>query len=212
MIGYGDNIGSGFPTILNAWGEEKWRKPDLSQDAELHQVELKLWMVSLMPQECTEYLQTKFGLAYAHLKKEAQIILGTAYLENGVTNARMQSILNLYSIEIGHILSELVELDMLIPNRKGRWTSYQLNEDYLIQPEQVDLKDILCDEIKFKNKADEIIYNYIKTNGFITTHQILEITNITSMAGASIALNRLIKMGLVKKVRQGRHFIYQLKS
>ena len=26
MIGYGDNIGSGFPAILSAWGEENWRK------------------------------------------------------------------------------------------------------------------------------------------------------------------------------------------
>ena len=42
MIGYGDNIGSGFPAILSAWGEESWRKPDLSQNEELHQVELKL--------------------------------------------------------------------------------------------------------------------------------------------------------------------------
>jgi hypothetical protein len=57
MIGYGDNIGSGFPAILSAWGEENWRKPDLSQSEELHQVELKLWMVSLIPPECTEYLQ-----------------------------------------------------------------------------------------------------------------------------------------------------------
>lgn len=117
MIGYGDNIGSGFPTILNAWGEENWRKPDLSQ-----------------------------------------------------------------------------------------------NEDYVIQPEQVDFQDVSIDEIVFRNKADEVIYNYIKTNGFITTHQILEITNITTTAGASVALNRLIKGGLVKKVRQGRHFIYQLEN
>lgn len=212
MIGYGDNIGSGFPTILNAWGEENWRKPDLSQNEELHQVELKLWMVSLMPQECTEYLQKLFGLAYVHLKNEAQIILGTAYLENGVTNTRMQSMLNLHSIAIGHILSELVELDMLIPDKKGRWTSYRLNEDYVIQPEQVDFQDVSIDEIVFRNKADEVIYNYIKTNGFITTHQILEITNITTTAGASVALNRLIKGGLVKKVRQGRHFIYQLEN
>ena len=42
MIGLGDNIGSGFPTILNAWGEENWRKPDLYDDQELQQVELRL--------------------------------------------------------------------------------------------------------------------------------------------------------------------------
>ena len=47
MIGLGDNIGSGFPTILNAGGAENWRKPDLYDDQELHQVELRLWMVSL---------------------------------------------------------------------------------------------------------------------------------------------------------------------
>ena len=125
MIGLGDNIGSGFPTILNAWGAEQWRKPDLSQNEELHQVELKLWMISLMPPECTEYLCQLFGVAYKHLDKDAQIILGTAYLEDGVTNTRMQSILNLHSVEIGHILSNLVDKNMLIVNKKGRWTITQ---------------------------------------------------------------------------------------
>lgn len=40
MIGYGDNIGSGFPTILDAWQKENWRKPDLNEDVNLHQVDL----------------------------------------------------------------------------------------------------------------------------------------------------------------------------
>ena len=118
MIGYGDNIGSGFPAILSAWGEESWRKPDLSQNEELHQVELKLWMISLMPPECTEYLQKLFGLAYSHLDNETQIILGTSYLENGVTNARMQSIINRDSTKIGHMLADLVEQQMLIAEKK----------------------------------------------------------------------------------------------
>ncbi len=39
MIGYGDNIGSGMPTILRAWESENWRKPDLSQNEDLHLVE-----------------------------------------------------------------------------------------------------------------------------------------------------------------------------
>lgn len=55
-----------------------------------------------------------------------------------------------------------------------------------------------------------LLIGYTLDNGFITTHQILEITNITTTAGAFVALHRLIKVGLVKKVRQGRHFIYQL--
>ena len=212
MIGLGDNIGSGFPAILSAWGEEQWRKPDLSQNEEIHQVELKLWMISLMPPECTEYLYHLFGTAYTHLNKEDQIILGTAYLEDGVTNARMQSILELHSIEIGHILSSLVDKNMLIANKKGRWTSYRINTDYDMEPEQLHFSDISLDMIDLKNETDRQIYEYICTNGFITVHQILDITKITTQQGASVALNRLIRANLVVKRRQGRQFIYLKKQ
>ena len=172
MIGYGDNIGSGFPTILSAWGEENWRKPDLRQNEELHQVELNLWMISLMPQECSEYLKKLFGWVYDGLKKEEQLILGTAYLESGVTNSRMQSILELSGVEIGHILASLVDRNLLIADKNGRWSSYRLNNDYQIPSEQLHL-DFQVDEIEFKNKTDRAIYEYIKTNGFITSKQVL---------------------------------------
>ena len=212
MIGYGDNIGSGFPTILNAWGEENWRKPDLSTNEDLHQVNLKLWMVSLMPQECTEFLQGLIGEGYSHLSSNEQIILGTAYLEKYVTNSRLQAILGFHSTEIGHILSELVEKKMLVANKKGRWTSYQLNDHYEVHPEQININDLVPAEIRFKNSTDQTIYHYIRTNGFITTHQIVEITNITTLQGASVALGRLMRAGLVIKVRKGKHFIYQLEK
>ena len=56
MIGYGDNIGSGFPTILDACKQEQWRKPDLKEAADLRTVDLKIWMVSLMPEEIMDRL------------------------------------------------------------------------------------------------------------------------------------------------------------
>ena len=210
MIGAGDNIGSGFPTILSAWGEENWRKPDLSEDTELHQVNLKLWMISLMPQECTEHLQRLLGQEYSHLSREEQIILGTAFLEGTVTNSRMQSMLDLHSTEIGRILSWLVDSNMLIANKKGRWTNYRLNEDYEIPPEQIQLIEPSSVEPSFRNGTDKIIYDYIRTNRFITTHQVLEITRIKTSQGANVALGRLMKMGLIVKIRKGRQFIYQL--
>ncbi len=210
MIGAGDNIGSGFPTILSAWGEENWRKPDLSEDTELRQVNLKLWMISLMPQECTEHLQSLFGLKYTRLNKEEQIILGTAFLEGSVSNARMQSIFDLHSTEIGHILAGLVESNMLIADKKGRWTSYILNEEYQMQDEQLDIEEIQTREIVFRNDTDRIIYEYIRANDFITSHQILDITRINTPQGANVALGRLMDMGLIKKIRKGRQFIYQL--
>src|SRR5699024_8771731 len=132
-----------FPTILSAWGDEQWRKPDLYQDDELHQVELRLWMTSLMPIECTEFLKKLFGLKYDHLDRESQIILGTAYLEESVSNVRMQSILNMHSTDIGHLLSSLVEQKFLVADRKGRWTRYRLNLNYTIVSEQYSLEDMV---------------------------------------------------------------------
>lgn len=211
MIGYGDNIGSGFPTILSVWGNEKWRKPDLSQNEELHQVELRLWMISLMPQECSEYLQKLFGWVYEKLNKEEQLILGTAYLEKGVTNSRMQSIIERSSVEIGHILASLVEQKMLNATKKGRWTSYCLNTEYQIPAKQPQV-DIHPNLIVFKNDSDQIIYEYIKTNGFITTQQVLEITKINTTQGANTALGRLMRAELIQKIRKGRQFIYEIKS
>ena len=42
MIGYGENIGSGFPLILSAWNEKHWLKPELIEQPELMQVKLIL--------------------------------------------------------------------------------------------------------------------------------------------------------------------------
>ena len=43
MIGYGKNLGSGFPLILNAWNEKHWIKPELVEEPELMQVKLTLY-------------------------------------------------------------------------------------------------------------------------------------------------------------------------
>ena len=42
MIGYGENIGSGFPTIIEAWKAAGWDKPELKNKIELDEVELML--------------------------------------------------------------------------------------------------------------------------------------------------------------------------
>ena len=211
MIGLGDNIGSGFPTILSAWGDENWRKPDLYDDQELHQVDLRLWMVSLMPKECTDYLNGLFGTVYQRLQPEEQIILATAYLEEKVSNTRLQSVLGMQSIEIGHLLADLVDKNMLIVERRGRWTTYQINTEYMIQPEQMELVDMLSPEVDL-NKTDQLIYQFVCANGMITTQQIVDVVDrISTKQGASVAINRLIDKELLVKVRQGRNVFYTKK-
>lgn len=46
MIGYGENIGSGFPLILSAWNEKDWLKPELIEQSDLMQVKLVLHIES----------------------------------------------------------------------------------------------------------------------------------------------------------------------
>ena len=40
LVGFGDNAGSGFPTILEVWKSEGWIEPLLIEDTNLNQVTL----------------------------------------------------------------------------------------------------------------------------------------------------------------------------
>ena len=42
MVGYGENIGSGFPMILDAWKQAGWGKPELHNKIDLDEMELVL--------------------------------------------------------------------------------------------------------------------------------------------------------------------------
>ena len=46
LVGFGDNAGSGFPTILNTWKQAGWVKPKLLEDTNLNQVSLILKMIN----------------------------------------------------------------------------------------------------------------------------------------------------------------------
>lgn len=136
MIGYGDNIGSGFPTILDAWKKENWRKPDLREDVAMHHVELSLWMVSLLPKESTEYMRSHFGVDYDGLTSNQQIILCTAYVEKQVSNSRLQPLLETHSIDVAKDLNFLVDNGFLVRNNNGRWTTYEICESYVKRTSQ----------------------------------------------------------------------------
>ena len=42
MVGFGENIGSGFPQIIAAWKDTKWGEPELKNKIEVDEVELVL--------------------------------------------------------------------------------------------------------------------------------------------------------------------------
>ncbi len=126
MIGLGDNLGSGFPTILSAWKDKKWKRPDLQEDFDLRQVDLKLWMVSLFPPEAIEYMRHLLGDKFDGLSSDEQAVLVTAYLEEEINSPRIQTLLDKNVFEVGRILFHLTNLGYLVSAGRGRGTTYSV--------------------------------------------------------------------------------------
>lgn len=132
MLGYGDNIGSGFPTIVDACKKENWRKPLLCESNELHTVELTISMKSVISEECMQQLRTILGeTTFQSLDNEEVLILSVALTESSVKNSLIQTLLDKNSLQVGKLLYSLVERNILVAKSKGRWTSYEVNRDFI---------------------------------------------------------------------------------
>ena len=159
MIGLGENAGSGFPVILSAWSEQHWRKPELEEHVNLNYVSLKLWMLSIIPEDCLNDLKEIYGEKFNELNKDKVLALVTAYLEEEVTNTRLQDISNNHPYDITKMLHELEEDNYLIVDGYGKGKVYYINKDFLINNYNNDLSD---DELK--------IVEFIKSNGYISNY------------------------------------------
>ena len=130
MIGFGDNIGSGYPTILRAWKDEHWRKPTLLDRTELRQVDLTMPMISLLPESVLIEMKAHYGEeAYYAMTSEEQMILAYVWNGDSISNTELQQLLGLNSIEVGKILHQMVAKQLLNKENKNRWTTYTLLKD-----------------------------------------------------------------------------------
>ena len=130
MIGYGDNIGSGYPTILKTWKEQNWRKPTLLDRTELRQVDLTLPMISLLPKTVLEEMKHYYGsAAYDLLTANEQQILAYVWNGDSISNIELQQLLGLNSIEAGKLLHQMVKKGLMNQNNKNRWTTYTIHKE-----------------------------------------------------------------------------------
>jgi len=191
FIGLGEGAGSGFPKILIAWNEQNWRMPELKEDNNLKQVSLKLWMVSMLPENCLESLKVIFGSLFNLFNKDEVLILATAHLEGSVNNARIQLMTEKHSFEITGILRDLVEKKTLIEDGYGKGKVYYLNNEYSIDKKENNEISYSEDEIK--------IINYIRKYGFINNQKGRDIFGFGKDKNVSL-FTSLIKKGKIKKV------------
>ena len=130
MIGFGENLGSGFPTILNACKQEQWRKPDLCENQDLREVVLNLWMISMYPKSVETELRHLFGTTYNRFSADECSALSVAWVEQEVTNERLQTLLEKNSLQVAKLLRNLTEVEALTAEQNGRWTTYHINTDF----------------------------------------------------------------------------------
>ncbi len=160
MIGYGENIGSGYPTILKAWNEQNWRKPILADRTELRQVDLTLPMISLLPESTLAEMKTHYGEeTYNSLTAYEQQVIAYVWNGDSVSNMELQQILGMNSLEIGKLLHNMVDKHLLHQESKNRWTTYTIIKG-LATPES-EVKSEVESEVESEVKSD--IKNESKT-------------------------------------------------
>lgn len=94
---------------------------------ELRQVDLTLPMRSLLPENVLQEMKSYYGYEiYGALKATEQNILAYVWYGESVSNIELQQMLCLNSIEVGKILHNMVEKQLLKRENKNRWTTYSV--------------------------------------------------------------------------------------
>ena len=82
------------------------------------------------------------------------LILSVALTEDTVTNSLIQTLLDKNSLQVGKLLYSLVERNILVSQSKGRWTSYEVNRDFIKIEKSRSKSQGVADE-KSRSKSQE---------------------------------------------------------
>jgi predicted HTH transcriptional regulator len=134
MIGYGENLGSGFPLILSAWNEKHWLKPELVEQPELMQVKLILHIEDKIDKPLVTHDETKDVLKNVQKDvlnelSERQLIILNLIKENvHIKIEDMSRMLRVNEKTIRRDLSNLQEKEIIVREggrKNGHWIMKQ---------------------------------------------------------------------------------------
>lgn len=134
LVGFGDNAGSGFPTILDAWEKEGWVKPKLMEDTNLNQVTLLLKMVGdVEKQEEIKIAQkNEREMSDKMSDKENDFLeklIKTLEEDEFVTTNHMSNITGIPVSTVRRYMKKFCELDIINSQGKNKSTKYCLKND-----------------------------------------------------------------------------------
>ena len=129
MIGFGENLGSGFPLILSAWNEKHWLRPELVEQPELLQVMLILMVENrennvIVPKDGTingmKELSERQMLILKFIKEDGTITIPELALKTEISRRTILRELTMLQ-EKGIIVREGAR-------KNGRWVIVPQNE------------------------------------------------------------------------------------
>lgn len=134
LVGFGDNAGSGFPTILDTWKKEGWVKPELMEDTNLNQVTLLLKMVGDVEK------QEEIKIAQKNERKMSdkmsdkendflEKLIKTLEEDEFVTTNHMSNITGIPVSTVRRYMKKFCELDIINSQGKNKSTKYCLKND-----------------------------------------------------------------------------------
>lgn len=134
LVGFGDNAGSGFPTILDTWKKEGWVKPELMEDTNLNQVTLLLKMAGdVEKQEETKFAQkNERKMSDKMSDKENDFLeklIKTLEEDEFVTTNHMSNITGIPVSTVRRYMKKFCELDIINSQGKNKSTKYCLKND-----------------------------------------------------------------------------------
>ena len=120
LVGFGDNAGSGFPTILDVWKSEGWIKPQLIEDTNLDQVTLVMKMERESDDKSAEK-SAESAEKSADLKNREEMVLSKrhqqilAIMETGIeySTEQVAEKIGLKGPRTRQLLNELVNKELL---------------------------------------------------------------------------------------------------
>ncbi len=124
MVGFGDQAGSGIPSIFSNWAQEQYRNPHYVESFGPDMTTLTLCMIHLFPENILAYLDTTFGTSFHALSHEQKLALAFAYTDGEVTHKRIREMSGIHPSDLTKDLKILVDLGFLIPEGESRGRIY----------------------------------------------------------------------------------------
>ena len=121
-----EKAGTGFSTILQAWEEQPWLQPNLTDHATLEAVELTMRLTSFIPPHVLQELSERYGETFQQLDANERWVMACAWHYEVITNDFLSKQVELHPADLTKLLVGLVRSGLLEQKLAGRWTSYRL--------------------------------------------------------------------------------------